>query len=421
MPTHPDLADLASHLESRREHILATWRAAVSADPDLSAPNALSRTQFRDHVPQVLDTLSNTFRGLDTEGDEARAHGAARWQQGYNITELMQEWGHLQAALVDEIERFAELRPDVALSTMSEARRLLCRMGSEAVNHSAARFVGMNQAEAAAQVRDLEVAIRGRQIDRLHADLVRGAAHDLRGNLGIVVSAASVLASEQVPADTRARLFEMVQRAVASQQNLLGNLMDLAHLQAGQEERTITRIDAAAILRDLCDTTQTFASERGLFLVFEGPDTLEVQGDALRLRRIAQNLLLNALEYTFEGGVTVVLSEGRSNDPKRWMLVIRDTGPGFEQGPSGPLAGVLQETTKEAREIEHAFGGGPTPTPDTGPTRTSGFGPRRRGEGIGLAIVKRLCELLDASLELESKSGVGSEFRVLVPRSYDGS
>ena len=46
---------------------------------------------------------------------------------------------------------------------------------------------------------------------------------------------------------------------------------------------------------------------------------------------------------------------------------------------------------------------------------------QERGEGIGLSIVKRLCELLDASVELESKPGEGTTFRVVLPRRYDAT
>jgi len=49
------------------------------------------------------------------------------------------------------------------------------------------------------------------------------------------------------------------------------------------------------------------------------------------------------------------------------------------------------------------------------------LGRQQRGEGIGLSIVKRLCELLDASLELESKAGEGTTFRVLFPRRYESA
>jgi len=113
--------------------------------------------------------------------------------------------------------------------------------------------------------------------------------------------------------------------------------------------------------------------------------------------------------------VTVTWGDSRDNDPRRWMLTVQDTGPGFQAGPGAPLAGALQEATKEGRDVEARAEVRSTPSahvPDARPVH------QQRGEGIGLSIVKRLCELLDASLELESIPGEGTTFRVLFPRNY---
>ena len=89
-----------------------------------------------------------------------------------------------------------------------------------------------------------------------------------------------------------------------------------------------------------------------MFLELDGPSEYPVEADAVKLQRIAQNLLLNALKYTRQGGVAVRWGDSRKNDPERWMLTIEDTGPGIDAGPGAPLAGALQEATKEARQVE---------------------------------------------------------------------
>jgi len=55
------LAALASHLSVRREAILQAWREAVNADPELSAPTSLPRTQFNDHIPDLLDAFEKSL------------------------------------------------------------------------------------------------------------------------------------------------------------------------------------------------------------------------------------------------------------------------------------------------------------------------------------------------------------------------
>jgi signal transduction histidine kinase len=149
---------------------------------------------------------------------------------------------------------------------------------------------------------------------------------------------------------------------------------------------------------------------------------LNVEGDAAKFRRLVQNLLLNALKYTVEGGVTVNWGEEKEN----WWVVVKDTGPGLMAGPGAPIAAELKEATASARESDEdaAAASGAAPTVLTPSPAGSGLAKHRAqpaGEGIGLSIVKRLCELLDASLELASSADTGTTFRVVFPRRYAAS
>jgi two-component system CheB/CheR fusion protein len=154
--------------------------------------------------------------------------------------------------------------------------------------------------------------------------------------------------------------------------------MDMARLEAAQDPRCIEPFDAGQVLSELCATSQPLAAARGLFLKADGPGSLLVEGDLIKTRRIAQNLLLNALKYTTNGGVTVTWKEQEGD---HLLLCVQDSGPGLEQ-----------EETDEHYQAQ--------------------------GEGVGLSIVKRLCELLDAKIEVESKAGVGTTFQILFPLHY---
>ncbi len=177
----------------------------------------------------------------------------------------------------------------------------------------------------------------------------------------------------------------------------------LARLEAGHEKRQLSRCDVARIIIELCKANQPVAAARNLYLKTDGAASLWVESDPGKLRRLVQNLLLNAIKYTREGGVTVQWGE----EKETWWVTVKDTGPGMMGGPSAPIAGAMKEATASARETDVA---NPGPIhvlplaqgdPDTSP-QSSNPG---SGEGIGLSIVKRLCELLDASVELASLTG----------------
>jgi signal transduction histidine kinase len=432
------LRQLAAHLAIRRESILSAWRRAVDADPELTMASTITRAQFIDHIPAVLDAFEHRLSAHDAvdhalardeQKESAAEHGLHRWQQGYNQPDTMCEWGHLHLCLLAELESFQSLNPATESAVMQRARRELVRLCSDGVCASAARYARLQQSEAATRVRELEAALAQLKIlEQERAEGWREAAHDLRGRAHVIANASAVLTRPDVPEHFRPRFSEMLKTGVQSLNALLSDLMDQARLEAGHERRQITHFDVAARLRDFCDTTRPLAAEKNLFLVAKGPVSLMIDGDAEKIQRIVQNLVLNALKVTAEGGIKVTWESGDDERRPQWALCVQDTGPGFERGYATPLERVLKRATTEAHEVEHR--NVPPNQADSlhaasAPTLASQTAsPANRlpsGEGIGLSIVKRLCEMLDASLELESSKGEGTTFRVIFPRRYEGT
>ena len=419
------LAALAKHLASQRRAILRAWQRAVEADPELSASSSLGRTQFTDHIPQLLAAFERRLMARDPLEQEAAfedqitsaaEHGVHRWQQGYNQREAIREWGHLQYCVLDELESYARVHPELQATVMPIARRALVRLCGEGVCESASSYERLQRTEAASRVRELKWALLQLQrLERQRAENWREAAHDLRGTVGVVAHASSALLHPSADDRQRASASRTLQRSVESLRTLLSDMMDLARLEAGQEQLHAARFDAAALLRGYCDAVRSLAQECGLFLKVEGPEELWVEGDAAKVHRIAQNLVLNALNVTQHGGVSVIWAERKVSDVEQWLLCVQDTGPGFQAGsPAAPLENAMLEATAEAQQSEPGSQPAPTLRSQTDPDTPRDAG----GEGIGLSIVKRLCELLDASLEMETSPGEGTTFRVVFPRQY---
>ena len=304
--------------------------------------------------PRQESTASEEQRKEDAAG-----HGLQRWQQGYHLREVTREWGHLHLCLVDELENYATAHPDLEPGVMPTAWRALAELCSQGVSESTTQYFQLQQTEAVGHVRDLEQTLaQVQELDRRRAQLWRQAAHDLRGNVGVVKNVTSGLTQDAIPEAMRDEFLRLLQKSVSSLHSMLDDVMNLARLQAGHELPDVKPFDAAVLLRDLYENLQPLATERGLFLKADGPATLSVEGDAVKIRRIAQNLLLNALKYTQEGGVTMRWGDSRNNDPERWMLCVQDTGPGFHAGPGAPLVGALKEATKDSGQVDENVGKG---------------------------------------------------------------
>jgi signal transduction histidine kinase len=416
------LATLARHLSARRAVILRNWQRSVEADPELTTFSSLSRAQFNDHVPQVLAAFERRLQARDPIEKEvafedqrtsAAEHGVHRWQQGYHQRETIREWGHLHYWVLSELEEYALAHPELQATVVPIARRALVRLCSEGVCESAGSYERLQRTEAASRVRELEWALLQLQrLERQRAESWREAAHDLRGTVGVVANASSALLHQAADDRQRASASRMLQRSVESLRTLLTDMIDLARLEAGQEQLHLAHFDAGTLLRGYCDTVRPLAQQRGLFLRAEGPESLPVEGDATKVQRIAQNLVLNALNVTQRGGLRLLWAE---HGATQWLLCVQDTGPGFQAtSPAAPLADAVLEATAEAQQAESAVDPAPTLESQSDPDTPH----ESAGEGIGLSIVKRLCELLDAGLEMETSPGEGTTFRVVFPRHY---
>jgi len=274
IPLSPDqqLAALGDLLAARREVILTSWRKASRADPEQMTGRSLTIGQFLDHIPQILDAFEGKLRSRPGERDACAAesdkdeekvkHGLHRWQQGYRLKELLNECGHLQFCLFEELGSIAAAHPELEHHTFVEAYRQLLHLINDMIGESAVQYERMQQAEAAGRVGDLMSALSDvDEIERRRATLLHQAVHDLSSDvLGVSMAVTRVIRSEVVETD-RVESAAFLQRAVEGLNNMLGELMDLARLEAGQENREITGFDAGALIKELCDSKQPFARE----------------------------------------------------------------------------------------------------------------------------------------------------------------
>jgi signal transduction histidine kinase len=214
----------------------------------------------------------------------------------------------------------------------------------------------------------------------------------------VVANATVALTHSELRESSRDEFVRILMRNVTSLHHLLDDVTSLARLQAGREQRRIEPLDVTQVIQQLCEGIRPLAQQHRLFLRCEGPPGFAAEGDVVKIRRIAQNLILNAVKFTQQGGITVSWGDSDPGDSKRWLLSIQDTGPGIRSDAGNPLSSALENKT-ESRRVGEAVAS------DT-------------GEGIGLSIVKRLCDMLDASIELKSVEGAGTTFRILFPRQY---
>ncbi|QJD81668.1 sensor histidine kinase [Spirosoma rhododendri] len=407
---------LVAFLFSRRETLLNKWRTACEADPELPQLASLSRQEFNNLIPLLLEILEQQLLGKTPPDDAlltARLHGQHRWQKALGLAALIRELNHLATLLDQELHLFGQLYPQTNPAALLQAHTCISSLFRQVVLGSISKFDELQRLEASSRAASLQQALdRMNELSRQRGELLRTSSHDLRSGLGIIQGSAQMLSMEDVSPEARSQFQQMLTRNLANVQAMLGQLMDLARLDAGLEPFRIDAFDAAQLLHELVEGAQPLAAEQGIFLRAEGPASLLVETDRTKLYRIAQNLVINALKYTHSGIVSV--SWSTEND-WRWGFSVQDSGPGLPAG----LVGLFHEQLKptvEMTSVLSADEGAPTPVHPqdessipSGPTLDV---LSRPGEGVGLQIVKRLCEQIGASLEVESIQGRGTLFRI---------
>lgn len=385
---------LAARLAEECDSILARWRCDMAASGEAAMVKTLTRTEFYDQIPEFLEQFCAMLSG-DSHAlrGPSRQHGAHRWQQGLDFEEVVLEWNALHRILFEWINVLGEstsLDPD----SLRHTCWLLADTIQKAIASSLSEFYAHQRLEAEARMLDLE-AVLERRGQGLHQ-----ASHDLRGSLQAIQLYCNTLRRRQLDQQTDT-IVGRLSHAVDGLSQLFSDMLELARLEAGRDECRISEFDAAILLRELCETMQSTAAAKGLSLQVRGVATLPVRSDPAKLRRIAQNLVLNALSYTPAGLVEVVW---QAESATHWSFHVRDTGPGVSDSTAWSLAMGLENAENADEPI----------------TADDAVSVSRRaevhGEGVGLAIVRQLCVLLNAVLEVDTESGCGTTFRIQLPR-----
>ncbi len=406
---------LVDYLNMRRETMLNQWRTHCLEDQSLNSKTSFSREEFNDQAPVILNILHQRLRGEQAESnpfERAGEHGLHRWQRGYSLPELLAELEHLYWVVLDEVRTFQQAHNQLSMDSLGEVHRQVFRISVETSRGSVLYYDQLRQTNAAQQANTLQESLNTlQQLSQRQGEHLRDSSHDLRSGFGVLMGAASLLELPHTAAE-RTQYVAMLNRNLAAIRAMLFQLTDYARIEAGQEQVEINGFDAATLIRESIALAQPLVQEGEVVLQGEGPDKLPVRGDAVKVQRILQNLLYNALKYTQSGSVYV--SWTQENDT-RWILSVQDSGPGFApNSPTGLLAEQLRPLSQPSST--HQAGGTaeyPLQEPPTTEVLKTPFASHHKeSEGLGLFIVKKLCELLRASMDIESALGKGTLIRI---------
>jgi CheY-like chemotaxis protein/nitrogen-specific signal transduction histidine kinase len=230
------------------------------------------------------------------------------------------------------------------------------------------------------QARDIAQAA-----SRSKTTFLAALGHDLRQPLHSMSLSASFL-SMRLAGKPDAMVAERMQRSIANLSELVNAVLDVSQLEAGLVRAQVEDVHMPVLLQGVMDEFTEAAAEKGVALKV-APSDESVRSDPRLLRRILENLLGNAVKYTPAGGTVRVDSV---RDEATVLISITDTGPGIPHEQQAEIWEEFRQLNNPARD-------------------------HSKGLGLGLAIVRRMSELLGHEVTCHSAAGLGSTFIVRVP------
>jgi signal transduction histidine kinase len=366
-----NLTRLSTLIVERRNQIIDQWKTAAYRLP--RAEN-LDELLLLDHMPQMLNELSSALTEAESLSIlEMRAHksavehGVIRFQLGFDVEEVIAEFGLLR----DVLQQFAEA---CGVNISGGVNLTVNRVIDKAIAVSLQTYV-RQQAE---------------EVKRKRKEYLSFVVHDLKTPISAMATATYII-DQNLGVDTTVakKMIDILRRNAAHLNNrVLEIINEENRLQALSGDQSslqleLRELDLWPIAERLKQDCQSIADSRHDRIRNDVPHDLRIFGDPDLLLEAFQNLLSNALKYTAHGEITI----GATEDEDSTVCWFADTGVGI---PPERIDRIFQKGTSDPKMAEST--------------------------GLGLAIVEKVMQLHRGTVSVESAPGAGSTFRLQFPK-----
>lgn len=252
------------------------------------------------------------------------------------------------------------------------------------------------------RARQASEALRNREADldrarrhaqdaaRLRADMLAGMSHELRTPLTAIMGHTDMLAETRLNNDQQSQV-ATINKSARHLLGLLDNVLEWSGLETGRTSLDEVVFNVAETIEDTVSLLAPMAYEKGLelvHLVYQDVP-IRLRGDPLRFQQILTNLVSNAIKFTASGSIVVrAMLEQATDQDVQLRVSVADTGPGISATDKARLFTLYERLDESSSQT---------------------------GSGMGLAISKRLVELMGGWIDVESAPGQGAEFHFVLP------
>ena len=364
--------EAAQALRTASTRIMERWSATVAAV--LATAEDLTLSQLRGHVPRLLEQIaaalaSDQPASANQPTDATKPLGEIRFQEAYNVNELLIEYQLLRSVILEEMA--ATLGRGLSTSEAVAFNGVF----DTAQRRGAATFVDH-------LTRQLKTA------DDLQTNYITYLNHDLRGGMNGILLMVEVLkrelSAEPRFAETTEDL-EAMRRSVLESVATMDRFVFAHRLGRGKQKVRFNVMNVKSIIHEVIQGLSHSARERHVEISVEASELIRVESDPDLLRLILQNVIGNAIKHSHRAGGRVKI-EAVPQAKGGCGITIRDEGPGIT-----------------AVQLEHIFSS----------SSSSGIG--KQGFKLGLPVSKMAADILGATLTVDSVPGKGTTVSLNIP------
>jgi PAS domain S-box-containing protein len=238
------------------------------------------------------------------------------------------------------------------------------------------------------QVKDKKIA---EAANKTKSEFLANISHEIRTPMNAIIGFADLL-SKEIPDPKLSKYISNIRSSGKALLAIINDILDLSKVEAGKLEINLSILNIRKLVYDICDIFSQKIEEKGLKLEInitkEIPD--EIYSDEIRIRQILINLISNAIKFTDQGKVSILVALENYNEKYSSIdivFIVEDTGIGI---PVDEHELIFEPFTQQRTQDHFKYG----------------------GTGLGLAISKRLVKLMNGKIKLYSDKGKGSKFCV---------
>jgi len=216
-------------------------------------------------------------------------------------------------------------------------------------------------------------------------------SHEIRTPLNGIIGFTELLSSQETDVQ-KARILNLIENSGYQLLQIINDIFDYARIETGKIALKPETFILNDLIKDTIEFFQRTANEKGLQYIVNTDKITEKNliGDSYKFKQVLVNVISNAIKFTDEGSVLVIVSSIVKEEFIEVNVVIEDTGIGITDDQLGKIF-------DEFRQVEYYL------------TK------KIKGTGLGLSITKKLLDLMQGKIEVESEQGKGSRFIITLP------